>query len=570
MKKSSFRLARLAGFFGDTRGALAASSVLVSFLCLTSVAFIADHALLIHHRDVLQAATDSASLVATQQMQELVQEDPDQSEESLATELEPLVKRYILANLPAGPRQSARDTLAVTVLPDLETGFVSIESSAAMGGAVVGRHVWGPLVTNTVAYSGAVRVLAPVDLVLALDVTESMGKSLRREDDLGLTRIEVVREAAIELVGGLYEQTGIPELTSVGLVPFNTTVNVGAARTDWVWDLGLDYKQIPAGFGPWRGCVEMRRNDDDLDLSLDLPTQSDRRYKFGSWFSPSTLQYPKRSQADAEAAAAGTVVVAENDWSADDPPPPEERDRYERSPHFGCPRDEIIPLTTNRETVEQAIRNLRVWYGGGTFGHLGVVWGRRLLADSWRSLWGFDPEDTKRQKVLVLLSDGVNGAYDDVRTYPGRYQYRDRDGVLHREGYYTSYYTGYGRAGRNWYNDGGFKIYQGEHGYNALGRIYDRRNRVSSQLVLNQAFRKSCTAAKEEGIIVFTVSAVPRGHSQEYALQQLLRECASSEEYAFVDDSEPELLRAAFRKIGEIVLGFRRVRVAGVSSTGDG
>ena len=61
----------------------------------------------------------------------------------------------------------------------------------------------------------------------------------------------------------------------------------------------------------------------------------------------------------------------------------------------GCPRDEIVPLTNVRETVDLAIANLQPWAGGGTMTHLGAVWGRRLLASEWRDTWGL-PEQSYR------------------------------------------------------------------------------------------------------------------------------------------------------------------------------
>ena len=529
----------VAGFFGDTRaGAVGISAVLLTLMCFTGTAFVSDHVVLLHHRNILQAAAASASIAATQHMAKLV---TGLTDEELAGALEPLARRYVLANLPEGTRESARDSLEVTLTPDREAGVVGVEVSADLGGAIVGRHIWGRLIEKTSASSGAERIVAPVDLVLAIDVTGSMngsiynnaGSSFPEED----RRINVVRNAAQMLVAALYGQEGGDTgHVSVGLVPFNTAVNVGAARQDWVSDLGQGHKVIPSGFGPWRGCIEHREEQDDLDLSLVTPDEA----PFTSWFWPSSLEYRPAERA-ALAAQIGAPVTGENDWSADNP-----HEGYPNSPHQGCPRDEIIPLTSDRETVEQAIANMQPWPGGGTMTHLGAVWGRRLMAAEWRDAWGLPEEDgtdAGRQKVLVLLSDGINMAYDEGHTYPGKYRH---GGVSYGE--HTSHYTGYGRTG-----SGSF-----EEGYRAGTRLTGESG--AARGVLNTIFLESCELAKADGITVFTVSAVPRGHGQEQGLRERLVACATSEDHAFVENSDPARMQTAFQEIGRMVQGIRRTR----------
>ena len=535
--------ALVAGFIRETRGgAVGIASLFIALMCFTGTALLADHVVLLHHRDTLQAAASSASIAATQHLAKL---GSDLTDEELAAELAPMARRYVLANLPEASRESAGDTLEVTLTTDREAGVVGVEAAADLGGAIVGRHIWGRLVERTRVSSGAERIVAPVDLVLAIDVTGSMNSSIQvgagSSFPEGDRRINVVRNAAQLLVGALYDQDGGDTgHVSVGLVPFNTTVNVGAARQDWVSDLGRGHKVIPPGFGPWRGCIEHRAMADDLDLSLVTPGEA----PFTSWFSPSTLEFRPEERA-ALAAEIGEAVRGENDWSADDP-----HEDYSRSPHYGCPRDEIIPLTTARETVDRAVESLRPWSGGGTMTHLGAVWGRRVLASEWRGVWGLpeeDPEGPPRQKVLVLLTDGVNDAYDNSRTYPGNY----RHGSVNR-GDYGSQYTGYGRAG-----SGAI-----EEGYRVGTRLTGLGSDGEDRDVLDTILLQACELAKADGITVFTVSAVPNGHPRERELRERLVACATSEVHAFVENSEPARMQEAFREIGRMVQGIRMTRVA--------
>lgn len=543
MKERSDRRVRSVDFLRDTRaGAVGLASVFIAMMCLAGTALVSDHTVVVRNRDTLQAAAAAASIAVTQHMARL---DPSLTDEELAEELQPMAARYILANLPEGSRELAAGTLELEITPDREAGVVGVDASADLGGAVVGRYLWGTLVEEVRAVGGAERVPSPVELVLAIDVTASMNGSIytrgAKNVPKAARRINVVRKAAQLLIGALYDQGGDTGHVSVGLVPFNSTVNVGAARRDWVNDLGQGHKVIPAGFGPWRGCIEHRAMAGDLDLSLDTPSEE----PFTSWFSPSTLAY-RTADREALATEIGVAVKGENDWSADNA-----HTGYSPSPHRGCPGDEIIPLTTNRVTVDEAIKNLKTWGGGGTMTHLGVVWGRRVLASEWRSAWGL-PEDTEgsaRQKVLVLLTDGINDAYDNGNTYPGNYRHNRRNVRTD----YGSQYTGYGRAGSGTV----------EEGYRAGTRLTGLTREKDELDVLDEVLLSACGLAKAAGITVFTVSAVPDDQPKKAKLDEQLVACATSEDHAFVKNSDPELMQTAFRQIGRMVQGVRRTAMAG-------
>jgi len=504
-------------------------------MSFTGLAMVSDHVVVLHQRNILLGAVESANIAATQRLGELPSE---LTRDEVLQDLTPLVTRYILANLSEEMRQSAEGSLELHITPDRSAGIVDIEAKADLGGAIVGRYLWGKLVDRTTASSVTQRMVVPVDVVLAIDVTGSMNYSIYQGAGSSFPeehrRISVVRNAAQVLVHALYDQQVESGHVAVGLVPFNTTVNVGAERQDWVGDLRQGHKVIPPGFGPWSGCIEHR--EDGLDLSLATPSEA----PFTAWFWPSTLEYRPAERA-ALAARIGEAVRGENDWSADNP-----HVNYHPSPHFGCPRSQIIPLTTDREVIGRAIQAMQSWRGGGTMTHLGVTWGRRLLAPEWQVAWGLPQHDEEqgRKRVIVLLTDGLNNAHDDGRTYPGNY---DHGGVFHRE--YSSHYTGYGRAG-----DGAV-----EEGYRPGSRLAGLAHDREDRAVLDAVLVEACELAKAEGITVFTVSAVPRGHPKERELQERLTACASSADHAFVENSDPEAMQAAFREIGRMVSAVRRI-----------
>ena len=134
-------------------------------------------------------------------------------------------------------------------------------------------------------------------------------------------------------------------------------------------------------------------------------------------------------------------------------------------------------------------------------------------------------------------------AYDEGHTYPGKYRH---GGVSYGE--HTSHYTGYGRTGSG----------SIEEGYRAGTRLTGESGAASG--VLNTIFLESCELAKADGITVFTVSAVPRGHGQEQRLRERLVACATSEDHAFVENSDPARMQTAFQEIGRMVQGIRRTR----------
>ena len=95
-----------------------------------------------------------------------------------------------------------------------------------------------------------------------------------------------------------------------------------------------------------------------------------------------------------------------------------------RSPQFECRTvstssyyiSAITPLTTDMAVIKGKIQGLQA-KGNATNSALGVAWGHRLLASSWRTVWGDDathPVDQAEgvQKVLVLLTDGEDNYPD--------------------------------------------------------------------------------------------------------------------------------------------------------------
>ena len=177
--------------------------------------------------------------------------------------------------------------------------------------------------------------------------------------------------------------------------------------------------------------------------------------------------------------------------------------RY-KTPQFQCPSDAsaippILPLTADLEAVKRAIRSLQAG-DGVTNSTLGVAWGHRLLAPAWREIWGGATHP-------VDQADGVQKAL--VLLTDGDDNYPDRGTAL----------------------------------------VTARRN-------------QACTAAKNNGISVFTIAAMDARKVGDLA--EPLRQCSSQADdpagtYVFVNNNTAEELQAAFQQIAAQLVHFRRV-----------
>lgn len=523
-------------------GATAIVAAGVTVATLLSAALITDHIWLVDQRDSLKSAANAAAVAATIRLQELPR---SMSDEDVDADLLAVARRYVRFNLAANLREGARarmdETLDVQLTSNRTLGTVAVVASADLGGTLISKRILaysGPEDGMTVN-SGAEGSIGATELVLAIDVTVSMVYSL---DGVYVgssdptSRINVVKRAAEDLVDVLasHENSTI----AVGIVPWSYRVRLnGAARSRWEadgWavypaertyphptrgppgsDMFLpetqsmpDRNRIPSACRAWEGCVDARIVDASRrpSFSTDLPSDEPFRMNF---FTVQTT-YPEsqyasyRCQAYTRAESSGRGGIAPICYDIDSAPPGQnlchagdiQTDGPRRnSPQDGCGGPEIMPLNTDLTAVRRGIRRLRT-SGSATYSSVGIAWAMRVLASSWRDVWGdsvhpMDPE-TGVQKVIVLLTDGRDNHLGDANA--------------HRQ--------------------------------------------------------QGCTAAKNEGITIFTIAAMePSEVGSSLALQ--LRDCSSQDDdpdgtYFFVDNPTPDALREAFADIARQMIKLRR------------
>ena len=550
--------------------ATAIGAASVTLMSLGGFALTSDHIHLVYQRDTLKAATDAASLAATRHWQQALGHLTD--DDDIKTALQPVVRRYILANIPEGRRENAERTLRFqTTLHHSVPVRVDIEATADLSGGLIFTG-WmlnddtAETLKTTKVETRTERSGNTIEIVLAMDITTSMAATYIRgadKSDPDNIRMNIAKTATFALLDALEgDNNNAGGHVAVGLVPFTTTVNIGSGRTAWMTSTDAPHKVFPARFGPWRGCIEHRPvsgttvTASDVDVSLALPSVS----SFTRWFAPNTLDYrPATRQShrqryqpyDQETFRDGKTWKGRNDWVPAGETPAVDSE----GPHFGCPSTAIMPLTTDIGSVITAVQDLDAWRGsGGTMNHLGIVWGRRLLAPEWRTAWGdtrfpVDRGNAENKKVIVLLTDGLNTAPDNTNTYPGLLGWGSEFSYTS----YTSAYTGLGRAG------GGGNSGTEAEGFRSNGRFGSVLSDNSAKVLLNNLLSHSCTFAKDEGIEVFTVALVPANNPQAGALRTILTNCASSEEHAFTRTTSPEEITEVFQQIAHRVQSFRRV-----------
>ena len=534
---------RILEFVRDTRaGATAISAVAVTVMVVGGTALITDHRWLVDQRDVLKAAADAGAIAATLEMNRQLVTNPGISDANVKETIELVATRYVALNLShlSGERLTrALSTLEVVATPDIATGTVTVQARADLGGTLLSRHL--PLVSN---YQGpdemrtasiVERTNVPVEVVLAIDVSESMLKSATegaREIDPvpeEQSRMGVVKRAALEMVATL--EPSAHHRIAVGLVPWHLKVRLDSATrqdwadNDWARYPSSRYYAVPyrakSGMSPprgvtqslaasapetWRGCLDEHRIANGA--------------RHAEWPEASGLLAPPSTMAFAQAFFAS---YKEHAYDCAEKPLPSNLSnqkcytevraskQYLRPPQYTCVVQgaPLLPLTTDRRVIEDAIKGLNA-IGWGTYSTTGVLWAQRMLSHQWKRTWG-DPahplepaaaENEGLRKVIVLLTDGEDN------------------------------YCGF---------------LPGACTDNELG--IDRS--------------EACTLAKNAGTEIFVVAAMPP-EDVSSDLAQSLRRCSSESDnpggtYVFINNGNEEGLRAAFHEIANQLLELRRV-----------
>ena len=382
----------------------------------------------------LQSAIDAAAIAMG---------SADGTDEEIIT----LGRTYFYANFPAdfwaepsnlnisvtrvdpGDPTSRPESFAITASARVDTLFFRLLPYGQGGASAAGQYDY----VDVAASSTALTEVKGLEVVMVLDVTGSMYSNYSS----GERRIEAMRDAALGMVDILFGDNYEPELLRVGIVPYNTVVNIGTDMHGFVDDTGLDSMGNPTTPNPfnatqWAGCVQARRDDNDLTDAYNA-TATDGT---GPWPAYRWPIEPDRDGSTGYVYNSRCETIAHNttgdyryyedpltDFEEDDPdswmvynsanppvlvPSTETRRYYDRDsdgPNKGCP-GALLPLTNSKADVWNYLQDVTVVDGNGTITAAGMTWGWRVISPDPPFDEGREYDDIDWEKAIIVLTDG--------------------------------------------------------------------------------------------------------------------------------------------------------------------
>ena len=528
-------------FLRETRaGATAITAAAVTMMTLGGAALIADQTWLVHQRDLLKSAADAAAVAATLELQDLY---GTMSDEDAEAALQPLVERYVrfnlAANLPEASRARMLETLEVQVEVDQSLGSIDVVANADLGGTLLSKWFLaysGP--DKTSVDSGVEGSLGATEIVLAIDTTGSMNYSLDGSTQGGPTsRMAIVKKAAVDLVDVL--ESFPNSVVAVGIVPWNWRVRLNAStRTRWETEGWAVYPTERSYPHPTRGPPG---SDQYMPETQSLPARSALPNACRAW-----LGCPDMRHVNGRPSFSTThpsVEPFDMNYYTDRTTYPD--DQYVSYQCQGYTRAE----SRDRGGEEPLCYDLDSAPSGQNLCRDGDI----QPGGPWR----VHPQDNcQSSSEITPLNSNLTAVRSAIRS-------------LSSSGSAT-----YSSAGVAW----GIRLLDPlwRDAWGDSVHPMDQTTGLQKVLVLltdgqdnsrRDAFRyrqDGCTAAKNAGIIVFTIAAMhPDQVGTSFAEE--LRTCSSATEdpegtYVFVNNSTPERLREAFADIVRQMVQLRRTR----------
>jgi Flp pilus assembly protein TadG len=417
------------------------------------------------------------------------------------SELESLMQTYFDKNYPNDAMgepvsltmESADNIITLTATRKIDTTFMKIAGIGSM---------------NVYAESEVTRETTGLEVVLVLDNTGSMASS---------GKMDAMKQAATDLVNILFGTEEVHPKLKIGLVPYAATVNIGTDQRSYVdfSDTVLTGNDATdeATYGSgkkWGGCVRSRpypysTNDDSVGDGGLFPAYvwpMEPRYRGTTGTYSSYCQNPSNST--------GT------NWYYSS-----------RGPNYYCTERPILPLTNVKQELLDGIDAMVS--RGNTQTHMGLIWGLRVVSPEEPFTEGVDWGDEEWNKVIIVLTDGVN-------TLSTNSSYC-----------YSSTTT---RPGPGWESGGPYSRYSGQ-GYVVDDNTMDLplasnyTMYTNARNNLNTLTGEICENIKDKDILLYTITF----QLSNSTTQALFRNCATDEDKFFNSPDNSEL-QSTFRSIG--------------------
>jgi hypothetical protein len=180
---------------------------------------------------------------------------------------------------------------------------------------------------------------------------------------------------------------------------------------------------------------------------------------------------------------------------------------YTYGPNRGCPRP-LTPLTTNEQTINDAIAAMQPQGATGTFIPVGLAWGWHVLSPTAPFTEGLGPGDEyydKTVKAIVLLTDGENSPSVSITPSTNK-----------NDSTYSAYNYAATEADLN---TGSGTVYYRLQNLN----VDDDPSESAATSNLNSKTLTLCTNAKAAGVRLYTITF----GDLDSSVEGLMEDCAS-------------------------------------------
>lgn len=532
-------LAHIGRFARDTRaGATAIAAAAITVMTIGGTALIVDHLWLVNQRDLLKSAADAGTIAATLELGNL---PASMSDEDVNAHLQPIAERYVLfnlaGNLSTGAREKMNETLEVALTVNRGAGTIDVEAKADLGGTLLSRWVLGYAgPADGIAVDSGVRAaIDETEIVLALDITGSMLDNLdgiRVPSTDPSSRINIIKKAAGDLVDILTarDSAGI----AVGLVPWNYRVRLDAStRSHWETEGWAVYPATRTYPHPVRGPGAARYPPE----VQTLPSRSRLPSECRAWAGCLDMSTDRFSMALPSATPFTMNFFTEQTTYPEDQYVSYRCQDYTRTEAKSArPRrwEEPLCYDLDRAPAGQMCRSGDVQADGP---------------------WRVQPQDNCGGAPIMPLTADPRRARNaiDALKVGGSATYSSAGIAWARRLLSPDWRSVWGDPVHPVDADGSVQkvivlLTDGEDNHYSDARAHRR---------------EGCTAAKRDGILIFTVAAMnPRNVSR--GLAQDLKDCSSQSDdpngsYVFLNNATPDALEQAFAEIGRQIVSLRRM-----------
>jgi Flp pilus assembly protein TadG len=403
----------LTGFVGAFAVASGGGVAVPFALSLVPVTFLTVAAVDFHRgqnvRSALQDALDAATLAV------------GRSTATSAADVQTIGQANLLANLRAYP-----DTTLTTSTFVLDGSKVISSAKVAMTPLISDLFTGGKL--NVGAHSEVMRAGKKLEIALVLDNTGSMSQNNK------LTLLKTAAGNFIDTMAAAAARSTEIDPVKIGIVPFSTTVKVGAGYNTAAWldttgvspindeifttATGTQHANRMTLFQQmntaWAGCVETRKAP--YDVQEDTPTTSTPATLYTPYFAPDepgtglgtngnyhndylkdvTTSTNWKAQQGYTLKYAATPKTSLDTWSS-----------YHYGPNSGCELAPLMRLSTNFAALKTGVNAMTAI--GDTNIPVGLTWGWNLLSPNGPFAGDMVAYNTpKLGKVVILMTDGQN------------------------------------------------------------------------------------------------------------------------------------------------------------------